>query len=123
VLIVMAAEGHSSPVVTRLLPLLLLLQAQGSDKDAALDVSGLQDQFSGGQRACMQLQRSSGEFWRAQKRPATQSCANSAKGVHPPSLQCPCLPAQSPALAAAMRASSLGRFASSGPTHLEFPLF
>ena len=83
----------------------LLPQAQGSGKDA-LDLSVMQDQFSGG--------------W------AGQAALGLGGTLEPPPfirvLKHLCLPACL-ACSAAMRTDSLGRFASSGPTHLEFPLY
>jgi hypothetical protein len=103
----LAAVGDSSLLVTRLL---LLLQAQGSGKDA-LDKSGLQDQFSGGQRMCLLSHRSSSKVWLAHISPATHSCANSARArtrhpsnalpAHQPACLQPCAPAPLDALPAA----------------------
>lgn len=79
----LAAVGDSSLLVTRLL-LLLLLQAQGSGKNA-LDVSGLQDQFSGGQRMRLLSHRSSNKVWLAHISPATTQLRKLSTDADPPS--------------------------------------
>ena len=63
---------------------LLLLQAQGSGKDV-LDVSGLQDQFSGGQGVCMQLEGGTAGVLLACicSRPAAQTAARHAPAILP----------------------------------------
>jgi hypothetical protein len=78
----LAAVGDSSLLVTRLL--LLLLQAQGSGKNA-LDVSGLQDQFSGGQRMRLLSHRSSNKVWLAHISPATTQLRKLSTDADPPS--------------------------------------